>query len=185
MTLEDDGCRMLRRMARNAQLANRRLDLACCALGPGEWEAVRTSFFPSLKETMVHLLNADRYYIDAVRGERPAPAEAGGRATAVEFAAERADVDAWFAAFTEDLAPSDLTRRVTIAWPEKTLSETLGDTLLHVFLHGQHHRGQVHTMLSGSSVAPPQIDEFTLADDPESRTADLAALGLDEARFMR
>lgn len=185
MSVDHDGCRMLRRMARNAQLANRRLDLACCALGAGEWEAVRTSFFPSLKETMVHLLNADRYYIDTFRGSRPAPAEAGGRETAAEFAAERAVVDAWFVDFVEGLEPSDLARRVSIPWPEKTLSETLGDTLLHVFLHGQHHRGQVHAMLSGSSVVPPQIDEFTLADDPESRTADLAALGLDETTFMR
>ena len=185
MAYDDDGCRMLRRMARNAQLANRRLDLACCALGPGEWEATRTSFFPSLKETMVHLLDADRYYIDTLRGEKLGLAEAGDRSNPGAFAAERAAVDAWFVAFIEELAPSDLARRVLIPWPEKTLSETLGDTLLHIFLHGQHHRGQIHAMLSGSSVAPPQIDEFILADDPESRAADLAALGMEEADLLR
>jgi uncharacterized damage-inducible protein DinB len=172
-------------MARNAQLANRRLDLACCALGPGEWEAVRTSFFPSLKETMVHLLDADRYYIDTFRGECPPPGEAGARGTAAEFAVERAAVDVWLVDFVEGLEMPDLARRVSIHWPDKTLSETLGDTLLHVFLHGQHHRGQIHAMLSGSSVAPPQIDEFILADDPESRATDLAALGLTETAFLR
>ena len=185
MAFDDDGCRMLRRMVRNGQLANRRLDLACCALGLGEWEATRTSFFPSLKETMVHLLNADRYYIDAFRGARPAPADVGDRSTAAEFSAERAAVDRWLVTFVEELTPADLSRRVSIPWPDKTLSETLGDTLLHVFLHSQHHRGQIHAMLSGSSVAPPQIDEFILADDPESRARDLAVLGLSEADFLR
>ena len=86
--------RPYRQLARNARLANARLDRACVALGPGEWEATRTSFFPSLKETMVHLLNADRYYIDALRGERPGlPEPTGSRDTAAEFAAERAEVD--------------------------------------------------------------------------------------------
>ena len=185
MAFDHDGCRMLRRMARNAQLANRRLDLACCALAPGEWEAPRISFFPSLKETMEHLLNADRYYIDVFREASPGLAEAGDRGTAAAFAAERAAVDAWFAAFGEALAPADLVRPVSVPWPEKTLSETLGDVLLHIFLHGQHHRGQVHAMLSGTSVAPPQLDEFILVDDPEPRAADLAALGLSEADLLR
>ncbi|MEY9200001.1 DinB family protein [Sinorhizobium sp. CCBAU 05631] len=66
-------CRPYRQLARNARLANARLDRACMALQPGEWEAARTSFFPSLKETMVHLLNADRYYIDTLRGDLAGP----------------------------------------------------------------------------------------------------------------
>lgn len=184
--IDDDGeCRLLRRMAKHARLANRRLDLACCALAPGDWEAARTSFFPSLKETMIHLLNADRFYIDAFRGDKPAPAAAGGRRTASEFSIERAMVDEWIVSFTEDLTAADLEARVAIPWPDKTLSETLADALLHVFLHGQHHRGQIHAMLAGSSVAPPQIDEFTLAGDEDARAADLAALGWSEAAFFR
>lgn len=185
MALDHDGTRMLRRLARNAQLANRRLDIACCALGAGEWEAPRISFFPSLKETMVHLLNADRYYIDTFRGVWPELAKASARGTASEFAVERAAVDAWLVAFVDALEPGDLSRLTSIPWPEKTLSETLGDVLLHVFLHGQHHRGQIHAMLAGASVAPPQLDEFILADDPEPRAADLAALGLSESDLLR
>jgi uncharacterized damage-inducible protein DinB len=184
--LDDHGeCRLLRRMAKHARLANRRLGLACNALGPGEWEATRTSFFPSLRETMIHLLNADRYYVDAFRGDKPAPAAAGERRTAWEFSIERATVDDWIVVFTEGLNAADLETRVAIPWPDRTLSETLADTLLHVFLHGQHHRGQIHAMLSGSSIAPPQIDEFTLAGDEDARASDLAALGWSEAAFFR
>jgi len=177
-------CRPFRLLARNARLANRRLDLACMTLRPGEWEAARVSFFPSLKETMVHLLNADRYYIDTFRGSRPGIAtSSGSRADAAEFARERADVDEWLVDYCEGLADADLSRAVTIEWPDQTFTETLGDTLLHFFLHGQHHRGQVHAMLAGSSVRPPQIDEFMLSGDAGARAGDLKALGWDEARF--
>ena len=48
-----------------------------------------------------------------------------------------------------------------------------------------HHRGQVHAMLSGSSVAPPQLDEFVLTGDSRFRGDDLAALGWSEDELMR
>ena len=47
-----DSLRPYRRLARNALLANRRLHRAIAALNPGEWEAPRSSFFPSLRATM-------------------------------------------------------------------------------------------------------------------------------------
>lgn len=186
MANDDLICRPLRQMARNALLANRRLDIACMALGPGEWEAGRTSFFPSLRETMVHLLDADRWYIDMIRGDRPGLAhEAGSRVTAADFALERAQVDGWLVEFCESLTAEDLSREVINEWPDRTFTETLADTLLHVFLHGQHHRGQVHAMLAGSSVAPPQLDEFIQVSTADLRVADLEAVGWDEARLTR
>lgn len=186
MSDDDKICRPLRQMARNALLSNRRLDIACMALAPGEWEAPRISFFPSLKETMVHLLNADRWYADMIRGSRPGiPVAEDSRATPADFASERATVDGWMVAFCEDLSASELSREIINHWPDRTFTETLADTLLHVFLHGQHHRGQIHAMLAGTSVAPPQLDEFIQANVPDLRAPDLAALGWDEAWLTR
>jgi uncharacterized damage-inducible protein DinB len=136
-----DAMRLFRQLARNAWLANARLSRACIALMPGEWEAQRTSFFPSLKLTMLHLLNADCYYIDALTGGHAGLPPEGARETPAMFAKERADVDEWLVHFCETLTAQDLARKVTIPWPEKTITETAADTLLHVFLHGQHHRG--------------------------------------------
>lgn len=184
--IDNVACRPFRQMARNALLANRRLDGACMALEPGEWEAARTSFFPSLKETMVHLLDADRWYAGLMRGDRAHLATpVGDRSTPSEFAREREGVDMWYVDFCEGLTVDDLSRRFEIEWPDRTFTETLGDTLLHVFLHGTHHRGQIHAMLAGSSVAPPQLDEFIQASITEPRADDLAALGWDEARLTR
>jgi hypothetical protein len=55
------------------------------------------------------------------------------------------------------------------------------DVLTHLFVHQIHHRGQVHAMLAGTSVPPPQLDEFFLAQDAALRAGDLAALGFVEA----
>ena len=184
MTCPDDlACRPYRLLARNARLANQRLDCACMALAPGEWEAPRTSFFPSLKATMVHLLDADRWYIGLLRGDHSDLANGpGSRATAAEFARERAQVDDWLVGFCEVITAGELSRRVKIHLPG---DESLADTLLHIFMHGQHHRGQIHSMLSATSVAPPQIDEFILAGLADDRAGDLEALGWTEDRLRR
>jgi uncharacterized damage-inducible protein DinB len=182
----DTVCRPFRQLARNAFLANSRLSRSCLSLAPGEWEAPRTSFFPSLKETMLHLVNADPYYIDTFRGAQLGPATvAQAGASVAAFVADRDTVDRWLLTFCEGLRSSDLSRIITIPWPDKTLQETLADALLHVFLHGQHHRGQMHAMLSGSSVAPPQIDEFVFVHDADSRAEDLAGLGWSETNYVR
>jgi uncharacterized damage-inducible protein DinB len=60
----------------------------------------------------------------------------------------------------------------------------MADTLMHLFLHSQHHRGQAHAMLSGTTVPPPQLDEFFVADDAATRADDLAALGWTEKDML-
>src|SRR5262249_30757724 len=64
-----------RTMARNNAWSNRRLLQACARLSQAEFEAPRTSFFPSLKLTLNHILTVDWYYLDAL--------EARGRGLAV------------------------------------------------------------------------------------------------------
>jgi hypothetical protein len=57
--------------------------------------------------------------------------------------------------------------------------------LAHLFQHDIHHRGQVHAMLAGTAVAPPQLDEFFLAQDADLRAEDLRAMGLAEGGLVR
>jgi uncharacterized damage-inducible protein DinB len=57
--------------------------------------------------------------------------------------------------------------------------------LSHVFQHQTHHRGQAHAMLSGTSVKPPQLDEFIVADDARFRGEELAAFSWTETMLMR
>jgi uncharacterized damage-inducible protein DinB len=57
--------------------------------------------------------------------------------------------------------------------------------LAHLFMHQTHHRGQAHAMLSGTRVAPPQLDEFLMPSEAHLRQADVAAHGWDETLVWR
>ncbi|TIM15536.1 MAG: damage-inducible protein DinB [Mesorhizobium sp.] len=128
----------LRRMARNNLWSNDRLYSAVLQLEPGEFEAERTSFFPSIKATLNHILAVDH------------------------------------------LSAHDLDRRVvTDRREDGKIPERIGDLLAHLFTHDIHHRGQVHAMLSGTSVKPPQLDEFFLDYDLKLRKAEVERLAID------
>ncbi|TIU63851.1 MAG: damage-inducible protein DinB, partial [Mesorhizobium sp.] len=82
-------------------------------------------------------------------------------------------------AFCDALSEADLDRRViTDRREDGMIPERIGDILAHVFLHDIHHRGQVHAMLSGTSVPPPQLDEFLLDYDIKLRKDEVERLGL-------
>lgn len=186
--MTSDPCRAYRKLARNSELANRRLHLACAALRPGEWEAPRVGFFPSLKATLNHILIVDRFYLDAVQGGTLGVAAFDDEepcADIAALAAAQSAMDAQAVALCEALTPADLGREVRIHRQDRVQVEGLADTLMHLFLHDQHHRGQAHAMLAGTSVAPPQLDEFFMADDARARVRDLADLGRDEDWIMR
>lgn len=170
------------RMARNNLWSNDRIYRAVMALQPGEFEAARTSFFPSLKATLNHILSVDLYYLDMI-------GEAGeGRGIferfvdfddAAELAKAQAEFDRRLVAFCDRLTEADLDRRVLSDRGEAgQIPERIGDVLAHLLVHQIHHRGQVHAMLSGTSVAPPPLDEFFLDYDLRFRGEEVERLGL-------
>ena len=54
-----------------------------------------------------------------------------------------------------------------------------------LFQHQIHHRGQAHGMLSGTSVPPPQLDEFFSAGEAPLRAVEFAELGWTEEMVWR
>jgi uncharacterized damage-inducible protein DinB len=57
--------------------------------------------------------------------------------------------------------------------------------LLHLFQHQIHHRGQAHSMLSGTTIPPPQLDEFFSLAEAPLRAAEFKELGWTEAEIWR
>jgi uncharacterized damage-inducible protein DinB len=171
-----------RRMAGNSLWSNDRLYRAVQALQPGELEAPRTSFFPSLKETLNHILSVDLYYLDMM--------EEGGvglkifdsyveSGDAGRLAEGQAAFDRRLLSFCEALSAAGLDRRVpTDRGEQGMVPERIGDLLAHLFIHDIHHRGQVHAMLSGTSVKPPQLDEYFLDYDVRFRREEVERLRL-------
>ena len=169
-------------MAANNLWSNDRLYRAVLALGAGEFEAERTSFFPSIRETLNHILAVDLLYLDFLE-EGSLGANAFDGFVAFDEPSALSDAQAEtgrrLLTFCERIAPTDLDRRVLTDRREHgKIPERIGDLLAHLFIHQVHHRGQVHAMLAGTSVKPPQIDEFFLDYDWKLREEEVGRLGL-------
>jgi uncharacterized damage-inducible protein DinB len=179
-----DLARALRIQAHANQLANRRLQAALGNLSTAELHAPRTSFFPSIIGTLNHLLAVDLYYIAALHGEPDMESRYSRFAPHDDLAAYASaqDVsDRRLIAFCERLDAAGVNAEVAMDRGEgKVQRDLAGHVLAHLFMHQTHHRGQVHSMLSGTAVKPPQLDEFLMPSDAQYRVSDMAALGWTE-----
>lgn len=175
-----------RAMAFNNLWANHRLLGACAALSQDGFTAPRTGFFPSLRATLNHILVIDRFYVDAMEGGDLGPAAWADRepcATVAALHAAQALVDRRLIAVVEGLGETGLAGIVSVHRTGRIQHERMDRLLLHLFQHQTHHRGQAHAMLSGTSVAPPQLDEFFSEGEADLRAGEFAELGLSEARI--
>ena len=162
-----------RAMAENNAWSNRRLLRACRPLSETEIWAPRTSFFPSIGATLNHILIVDWFYVDALtsggRGRSVYALETPYRAIE-DLACAQMKSDGALTSFCASLEDGDLSRSIVLdRGPRGQLLDTIGAVLPHLFTHQIHHRGQVHAMLSGTPIKPPQLDEFFLAEDRSHR----------------
>ena len=144
-----------------------------------------TSFFPSLRATLNHILWVDTYYIDALerdptvlaRYDDPPPDFADAASLyGVQIASDRR-----LLGFCARQTDHSLAEGLVLPRPKRTPPpSTVASILEHLFQHQIHHRGQAHAMLAGTGVRPPQLDEFFLAGEEHLRRDELRALGLPE-----
>ena len=176
---------LLRIQARANRLANLRLHTALAALSPAELQAPRTGFFPTLMATLNHILAVDRYYIGVLHDEAGlvdawrsfVPAQA-----LEDLAARQSASDLRLIAWLDSADDAALDRPVHMPRSEGRIqTDAAAHMLQHLLMHQTHHRGQVHAMLSGTAVPPPQLDEFLMPSEPHLRRAEMAVLGWDEA----
>ena len=175
-------------MARNNAWANHRLLEACAGLGEDAYKAPRVSFFPSIHLTLNHILLVDWYYLDSLDnggrrwrelyalGDEPCP-------TFVTLREAQTAADRRLIGYCDALGETAVGEVVVLNRPGDVHNpERIRDVLAHLFQHDIHHRGQVHAMLAGTEVSPPQLDEFFLAQDAPLRAAELEALGLEPSQ---
>jgi len=172
----------LRIQARANRLANHRLHAAMAPLTRDDLHAPRTSFFPSLGATLNHILAVDIYYIAALH--READMEAQYRRfvpceSLAELAERQRASDERLIAHCDALVEPDAMIEMDRG-EGRVQRDRAGHVLAHLFMHQTHHRGQVHAMLAGTSIPPPQLDEFLMPSDAPLRVADMAALAWSE-----
>jgi uncharacterized damage-inducible protein DinB len=171
-------------MAHNNGWANHRLLAACALLPESEFKARRTGFFPTIRATLNHILIVDLFYVDAIEGGTLGPAARIDPEPCKTIAALRqaqAAVDRRLVAVVEGLDAHGLEQIVEVHRGTRVQRERMDRLLLHLFQHQIHHRGQAHAMLSGTSVSPPQLDEFFSEAEAPLRADEFAELGWTEA----
>jgi uncharacterized damage-inducible protein DinB len=174
----------LRIQAHANALCNHRLGAALLELDAAAWQAPRTGFFPSLAQTLNHILAVDLYYIGALhRDSGLVEAYAAFRpcAGAAEWLQRQRASDLRLVAFCAALDAAALDAWVQMPRATHVQRDRAGHVLAHLFNHQTHHRGQVHAMLSGTARKPPQLDEFMMPSEAHLRRDDMQALGWDEA----
>ena len=174
----------LRAQVRANRLANHRLHAAMAELSREDFHAARTSFFPSLAATLNHILSVDTYYLAALHTEadmkwqwstmRPLD-------TLAELAQAQARCDERFIRLMESLSAGQLDHVIDMDRGDHVQRERRVHVIAHLLNHQVHHRGQVHAMLAGTSIVPPQLDEFLMPSEAHLRIADVSALGWTEA----
>jgi uncharacterized damage-inducible protein DinB len=175
----------------NNAWANLRLLRGCAALSDEEFAAPRVGFFPSLKDTLNHIVTVDWLYVDALERSlagRPVNPDSAGffeppspLPTCTALSAAQQEVDRRLIKVCASIA--DLGLPVSIQRADHVQREPFARVLAHLFQHQIHHRGQAHAMLAGTTVAPPQLDEFFLTEEAPLRAEELAELGLSDAEI--
>ena len=173
----------LRTQVHANRLANHRLHTAMATLSRDDFHAPRVSFFPSLAETLNHILAVDVYYLAALHGEADMEAQWAALVpcdTLAELAAAQATADGRFIALVDGLAPAQLDEVIDLDRGTHIQRERRGHVIAHLLNHQVHHRGQVHAMLSGTKVKPPQLDEFLMPSEAHLREREVGELGWTE-----
>ncbi len=149
-------------MAGYNEWANRRLYAAAAALSDAQYREDRGAFFKSVHGTLNHLLALDRIFLKRITGEGDAP----DRLDAVLFedfaplAAARVAEDVRMIRFVDGLGEAELAGAFTFTPLTGTgvYEQGYAPALTHVFNHQTHHRGQVHTILTGMVGEAPVLD---------------------------
>jgi Uncharacterized protein conserved in bacteria len=176
--------RYLLAQAYNNAWANHRLLKACGQLSAQELAAPRLSFFPSIIHTLNHNLTVDWLYISALEGDCIGAAAFDPEIPFPTFAdldREQRTAGRRLIDHCRLMDGKALADEVRIPRADHIQVERRDRILLHLFQHQIHHRGQIHSMLSSTSVKPPQLDEFFPADEEQLRAQDFDELGFTEA----
>jgi uncharacterized damage-inducible protein DinB len=140
--------------------ANRRMLDAAAALDAEAYARALVSSFPSIRDTLVHMLSADWVWLRRWKGTSPDGMPEGWQGMPFDRL-----LDAWAALeaeqghFVAGLSEEDLD--VPLAYRNtkgEAYAQPLRELLRHVVNHASYHRGQLVTLLRQVGAEPPATD---------------------------
>jgi uncharacterized damage-inducible protein DinB len=146
--------------------ANAQVLDAAARLSRDEREARPLSGFPSIHQTLVHLLWAEELWLRRWQGESSAPALDPAQYPGLEAVREHLDrVREEQGRFLGALDPAAPGRRVAYRnFKGERWEYTLSQMVQHLVVHSAHHRGQVAALLRHLGRTPPHTDYLVFID---------------------
>ncbi len=146
--------------------ANTQVLDAAARLTSDEFTRDLRSSFPSVRDTLVHILSAEWLWLERWGGNSPAAMpDLGSLGTVAAFRARWREVEAGQHAFLEQLGQADLARVVAYTnFRGEAWRYPLGRMLQHTVNHSTYHRGQVVTLFRQLGAAPNPTDLLVFVD---------------------
>ena len=118
------------------------------------------SSFPSVRDTLVHIMSAEWVWLSRWQGVSPTSMPDQWKPFLLDEIREQwAAIDADMQAFVHNLQDGDLDRLVSYRnIAGEPFTTPLSQMLRHVVNHATYHRGQITTMLRQLGVTPPSTD---------------------------
>ena len=150
----------VRRLCAYTEWANAQFFDAVDELTEEQYSRTIESSFPSIRDTLAHIISAEWVWLRRWNGESPTVAPPWTTGASRETLHEQLNaVETERAAFldslTEDALATPLSYR---SIKGDAFTYPLGDQLQHVANHSTYHRGQLTTMLRQAGATPPATD---------------------------
>jgi uncharacterized damage-inducible protein DinB len=157
--------------------ANGRARAAAAVLGPDDFTRDLKNSFPSVRDTLVHIYDAEWTWLERWNGRSPGALPPGAPfATLAALEARWTAVEGEQAEFVARLTGDALDRSLNyINRKGEPRSFPLWRQMLHVVNHSTYHRGQITTMLRQLGAKPATTDLVVFYDQtgvrPSGRTS--------------
>ncbi len=154
--------------------ANHRVLDASSALSSEQLTRDLRSSFPSVRDTLAHILGGEWVWLEFWHGRSPSALPPGSEfPDHASLRARWAELERELLEFVAGVSPADLDRVIEyrnirgnrFAYPLRSM-------LLHLANHGTYHRGQVTTMLRQLGAAPMATDLIVYYRDHSEKPAD-------------
>ena len=146
--------------------ANARLLDACAGLTPEQFTRDLGSSFPSVRDTLAHILGAEWIWLERWNGRSPAALPPVNEFADLAALRSRWEVlAAELLNFVHEVTASELEHVVEYRNVKgKACSYPLASMLQHVVNHGSYHRGQVVAFLRQLGAKPKSLDLLIYLD---------------------
>jgi len=133
---------------------------ACAALSQEQLLRPLGGSFPSLRDTLVHLVGVEWLWLARWRGQSPRALPSPEEFPTLDAISERwREVERDMRAFLAGLNDAALEQVVTyVNTRGQTWTYVLWRMIMHLLLHQSYHRGQVTNQLRQLGTEPPKVD---------------------------